>query len=113
MLEEFQIKRAEILLDWGLLPHLGKTPENRREKAQFLGEATCKLLELKRGWIEPDDKDHYGNKVVKFAGQMLADLLRTAFRNLTRDMKYQLERSGMSKKRHKRSICINSSRNFT
>ena len=97
MLEEFQIKRAEILLDWGLLPHLGKTPENRREKAQFLGEATCKLLELKRGWIEPDDKDHYGNKVVKFAGQMLADLFRTAFRNLTRDMKYQLERSGQKR----------------
>ena len=36
MLEEFQIKRAETLLDWGLLPHLGKHPENRKEKAQFL-----------------------------------------------------------------------------
>ncbi|MDA7945389.1 MAG: DNA-directed RNA polymerase subunit B [Nitrosopumilus sp.] len=97
MLEEFQIKRAETLLDWGLLPHLGKHPENRREKAQFLGEAACKLLELKLGWIVPDDKDHYGNKVIKFAGQMLADLFRTAFRNLVRDMKYQLERSGQKR----------------
>mgnify|MGYP000976118772 FL=1 len=97
MLEEFQIKRAETLLDWGLLPHLGKQPENRREKTQFLGEAVCKLLELKLGWIRPDDKDHYGNKVVKFAGQMLADLFRTAFRNLVRDMKYQLERSGQKR----------------
>ena len=97
MLEEFQIKRAETLLDWGLLPHLGKHPENRREKAQFLGEAACKLLELKLGWIEIDDKDHYGNKVIKFAGQMLADLFRTAFRNLVRDMKYQLERSGQKR----------------
>ena len=97
MLEEFQIKRAETLLDWGLLPHLGKQPENRKEKTQFLGEAACKLLELKLGWIEPDDKDHYGNKVVKFAGQMLADLFRTAFRNLVRDMKYQLERSGQKR----------------
>ena len=97
MLEEFQIKRAETLLDWGLLPHLGKQPENRKEKVQFLGEAACKLLELKLGWIEPDDKDHYGNKVVKFAGQMLADLFRTAFRNLVRDMKYQLERSGQKR----------------
>ncbi|MCY4492047.1 MAG: DNA-directed RNA polymerase subunit B [Thaumarchaeota archaeon] len=97
MLEEFQIKRAETLLDWGLLPHLGKHPENRKEKAQFLGEATCKLLELKLGWITPDDKDHYGNKVIKFAGQMLADLFRTAFRNLVRDMKYQLERSGQKR----------------
>ncbi len=97
MLEEFQIKRAETLLDWGLLPHLGKHPENRKEKAQFLGEAACKLLELKLGWITTDDKDHYGNKVIKFAGQMLADLFRTAFRNLVRDMKYQLERSGQKR----------------
>ena len=97
MLEEFQIKRAETLLDWGLLPHLGKHPDNRKEKSLFLGEATCKLIELKLGWISPDDKDHYGNKVIKFAGQMLADLFRTAFRNLVRDMKYQLERSGQKR----------------
>jgi len=97
MLEEFQIKRAETLLDWGLLPHLGKHPENRKEKSQFLGEAACKLLELKLGWINPDDKDHYGNKVIKFAGEMLADLFRTALRNLVRDMKYQLERSGQKR----------------
>src|SRR5689334_7213027 len=97
MLEEFQIKRAETLLDWGLLPHLGKNPDNRHEKALFLGEASSKLIELKLEWIEPDDKDHYGNKVIKFGGQMLADLFRTAFRNLIRDMKYQLERSGQKR----------------
>src|SRR6476646_9744412 len=49
MLEEFQIKRAETLLDWGLLPHLGKNPDNRHEKALFLGEAASKLIELKIG----------------------------------------------------------------
>jgi DNA-directed RNA polymerase subunit B len=97
MLEEFQIKRAETLLDWGLLPHIGKNPDNRHEKALFLGEAASKLIELKLGWIDTDDKDHYGNKVIKFAGQMLADLFRTAFRNLIRDMKYQLERSGQKR----------------
>ena len=97
MLEEFQIKRAETLLDWALLPHLGKKPENRREKAQFLGEATCKLLELRMNKIVPDDKDHYGNKVIKFAGQLLSEIFRTAFKNLIRDMKYQLERSGQKR----------------
>jgi len=97
MLEEFQIKRAETLLDWGLLPHLGKNPDNRHEKALFLGESASKLIELRLGWIDTDDKDHYGNKVIKFAGQMLADLFRTAFRNLIRDMKYQLERSGQKR----------------
>lgn len=97
MLEEFQIKRAETLLDWNLLPHLGRGSENRREKAQFLGEATCKMLELKNGWIIPDDKDHYGNKVIKFAGHLLSEIFRTSFRNLIRDMKYQLERSGQKR----------------
>src|SRR5712692_5788000 len=97
MLEEFRIKRAQSMLDWGLLPHLGKTDDKRFDKAMFLGEAVCKLLELRLGWIQPDDKDHYGNKVIKFAGQMLADLFRTAFRNLVRDMKYQLERSGQKR----------------
>ena len=80
-----------------MLPHLGKNPENRGEKALFLGEAASKLVELKLGWVDNDDKDHYGNKVIKFAGQMLADLFRTAFRNLIRDMKYQLERSGQKR----------------
>ncbi len=97
MLEEFQIRRTETLLDWGLLPHIGKKPENRVDKALFLGEAACKLIELRLGFIESDDKDHYGNKVIKFAGQMLADLFRTALRNLIRDMKYQLERSGQKR----------------
>ncbi|MEM4418955.1 MAG: DNA-directed RNA polymerase subunit B'', partial [Candidatus Nitrosocaldus sp.] len=97
MLEEFQLKRTENLLDWGLLPHLGRTPDNRLDKALFIGEAACKLIELRLGWIDPDDKDHYGNKMIKFAGQMLADLFRTAFRNLVRDMKYQLERSGQKR----------------
>ncbi len=97
MLEEFQIKRTETLLDWGLLPHLGKNPENRIDKALFLGDAACKLIELRLGWIDDDDKDHYGNKVIKFAGHMLADLFRTAFRNLIRDMKYQLERAGQKR----------------
>jgi DNA-directed RNA polymerase subunit B len=97
MLEEFRIKRAQSMLDWGLLPHLGKTEDRRFDKAMFLGEAVSKLLELRLGWIEQDDKDHYGNKVIKFAGQMLADLFRTAFRNLVRDMKYQLERTGQKR----------------
>lgn len=94
MMDEFRLKRAESFLDWGLLPHLGKTSKERKDKAMFLGEAACKLLELKLGWIDTDDKDHYGNKVIKFAGQMIADLFRTAFRNLIRDMVYQLERAG-------------------
>src|SRR3989442_2147630 len=38
------------------------------------------------------DKDHYANKRLKLAGSLLAELFRISFRNLTRDLKYQLER---------------------
>ena len=68
MLEEYRIKRALSMLDWGFLPHLGKSDDKRYDKSMFLGESVCKLLELRLGWIEADDKDHYGNKVIKFAG---------------------------------------------
>ncbi len=94
MLDEFRIRRAQSLLDWGLLPHLGRSSEDRMSKAIFLGEAASKLFELKLGWVEIDDRDHYGNKVIKFAGEMIADLFRTAFRSMVRDMRYQLEKMG-------------------
>src|SRR5579885_3525080 len=38
MMDELRLKRAEMLLDWYLLPHLGRQPANRMDKAIFLGE---------------------------------------------------------------------------
>ena len=35
-MRRIQIKRAETLLDWGLLPHLGKHPENEKKKPNSL-----------------------------------------------------------------------------
>lgn len=93
MSESMRVKRAETLLDVHLLPHLGRK-EGRYDKALYLTEAANKLLELRMGWIEEDDRDHYGNKIVKLAGELLADLFRTAFRNLIKDMRYQLSRIG-------------------
>src|SRR2546427_2922283 len=40
-----------------------------------------------------DDKDHYANKRLKLAGDLMEDLFRVAFANLVKDLKYQLERS--------------------
>jgi DNA-directed RNA polymerase subunit B len=93
MSESARVKKVETLLDVHLLPHLGRK-EGRYDKALYLAEAASRLLELKMGWIEGDDRDHYGNKIVKLAGELLADVFRTAFRNLVKDMKYQLSRMG-------------------
>jgi DNA-directed RNA polymerase subunit B len=93
--EEYRIQKAEAAIDKNFLPHLGRTSQSRREKAIFLGEMACRVIELKLGRRKPDDKDHFKNKRLRLAGPLLADLFRVAFRNLVRDIKYQLERIGV------------------
>ena len=93
--EEYRIQKAETILDKNFLPHIGRTNQNRKDKALFLGEMTCRAIELKLGKRQTDDKDHFKNKRLRLAGPLLADLFRVAFRNLVRDIKYQLERIGV------------------
>ncbi|MEM3017358.1 MAG: DNA-directed RNA polymerase subunit B'', partial [Candidatus Bathyarchaeia archaeon] len=89
---EYRVKKAEAVIDRNFLPHLGRLPSNRPEKYYFLADIVRRLIELKLGRRLPDDKDHYANKRLKLAGPLLAELFRITFRNLTRDLKYQLER---------------------
>jgi DNA-directed RNA polymerase subunit B len=96
-IEEYRRQKAESILDRNFLPHLGRTIETRKDKAFFLGEMANRVIEFKLGKRKPDDKDHFKNKRLKLAGPMLADLLRIAFRNLCRDIKYQLERMGFKR----------------
>ncbi|NWF86280.1 DNA-directed RNA polymerase subunit B [Candidatus Bathyarchaeota archaeon] len=93
--EEYRIQKAETILDKNFLPHIGRTNQHRKDKGLFLGEMTSRVIELKLGRRQPDDKDHFKNKRLRLAGPLLADLFRVAFRNLIRDIKYQLERIGV------------------
>ncbi|RLF12456.1 MAG: DNA-directed RNA polymerase subunit B [Thermoprotei archaeon] len=89
---ERRIERACMVIDRYFLPHLGNRPEDRLKKAYFLGQMAEKLIELVLGRRKPDDKDHYANKRLRLAGDLLASLFRVAFRNFCRDLQYQLER---------------------
>ncbi len=93
--EEYRVSKAETALDKNFLPHLGRTDKQRKDKALFLGEMASRVIQLKMGQRQQDDKDHFKNKRLRLAGPLLADLFRVAFRNLTRDIKYQLERIGV------------------
>ena len=93
--EEYRLQKAETALDKNFLPHLGRTKRNRKEKNIFLGEMAYRVLQVSIGNKKIDDKDHFKNKRLRLAGPLLADLFRVAFRNLTRDIKYQLERIGV------------------
>ncbi|MCS7097243.1 MAG: DNA-directed RNA polymerase subunit B [Candidatus Methanomethylicia archaeon] len=90
---EYRIQRAQQILDKYFLPHLGTDSKSRRKKALFLGQMAEKLLELVLNRRKPDDKDHYANKRLKLAGDLLMSLFRVAFKNLCRDIRYQLERA--------------------
>ena len=91
--KEYRIKKVESILDRSLLPHLGDTREDRIKKAIFLGRVARTILELSLGKRREDDKDHYANKRLKLAGDLMEDLFRVAFANVIKDLKYQLERS--------------------
>lgn len=96
--KDFRIKRAETILDRNLLPHIGREPEDRFDKAVFLGEMASRIIELKLGMRHEDDKDHLRNKRIKLAGPLLAELFRSAFWSLYRDMRYQFRRMSTRRK---------------
>ncbi|MEM3421586.1 MAG: DNA-directed RNA polymerase subunit B, partial [Candidatus Hadarchaeum sp.] len=90
---EYRLQRAQEVLDKYLLPHIGSRPEDRIAKGYYLGSMAEQVIELALGRRDVDDKDHYGNKRLKLAGDLLENVFRLAFLNLTRDIKYQLERA--------------------
>ncbi len=104
--KEYRTKKVESILDRSLLPHLGDTREDRIKKAVFLGRVARSVLELQLGKRREDDKDHYANKRLKLAGDLMEDLFRVAFANLVKDLKYQLERSYARRKEIKISSAI-------
>ncbi|MDH7517230.1 MAG: DNA-directed RNA polymerase subunit B [Candidatus Thermoplasmatota archaeon] len=90
--KEYRIKRVETLMDRNLLPHLGNDPSDRLTKAIFMARMGMAVLELAMEKREEDDKDHYANKRLKLAGDLMEDLFRVAFTALCKDLKYQIER---------------------
>ncbi|NPA47651.1 MAG: DNA-directed RNA polymerase subunit B [Thermococci archaeon] len=91
--KEYRLKRAQHIIDNNLLPHMGVTEEDRKAKAYYLGMMALKVLELSLGLRGEDDKDHYANKRLKLAGDLLKDLFRVAFGQLVKDMQYQMTKT--------------------
>jgi DNA-directed RNA polymerase subunit B len=93
--KEYRLSRAEKVLDRYLLPHVGTEEDSRLHKAYYLGQMVERLLELVLSKRSADDKDHYANKRLKLSGDLLMSLFRVALYSLTRDIKYQLERTAV------------------
>jgi DNA-directed RNA polymerase subunit B" len=97
--KNYQLKRANYVIDRYLLPHLHEegVPEEdvRINKAYYLCRMAEACFELALERRDADDKDHYANKRLKVSGDLMQDLFRTALNKLARDVKYQLERAHM------------------
>lgn len=96
---EIQVTRAQQVLDLFLLPHIGNEAELRKRKAVFLTRMAKRAIEIDLGTREVDDKDHYMNKRLKIAGDMMEELFRTAFGALMKDIKYQTEKNYARRKK--------------
>ena len=90
--KEIRLERMKETLDNYLLPHLGVESKDRLSKAYNLCKMMKKQLLVSRGELELDDKDHYLNKRLKLAGDLLADLIRVNFKVLINDLLYNFQR---------------------
>lgn len=90
---EFRLNRMENLIDNYLLPHLGVTSAARVDKARYLVRMAERATRVAYKKVVPDDKDHYANKRVKLAGDMMEELFRYAFQFLIKDLVYQASRA--------------------
>jgi DNA-directed RNA polymerase subunit B len=104
--KEYREQRITNLLDKELLPHLGSLEDNRNKKAIFLGRIVRQVLEMAINNKQPNDKDHYANKRVRLAGDLIEDLFRVSLQQLARDLKYQLERHHNRKRDLKITSCL-------
>ncbi|MCL5434560.1 MAG: DNA-directed RNA polymerase subunit B'' [Candidatus Marsarchaeota archaeon] len=91
--QTYQEKRAEMQLDTYILPHLGTTPQSRADKALYLVRMAERTSMVAYNYVKSDDKDHYANKRVKLAGDLMEELFNTAFKAFVKDIKYHVERT--------------------
>ncbi len=89
---EIRLERTRDILDKFLLPHIGTTSEFRMAKAKNLCKYLSKFILVSKGDLPTDDKDHYKNKRLKMAGDLLADLFRVNIKVLIGDMLYNFQR---------------------
>ncbi len=90
--KEVRLERMGEILDKYLMPHIGIKKEDRIFKAYNLCKMIKKFIMVSRGDLNVDDKDHYMNKRLKLAGDLLADLLRLNLKVLIGDLLYNFQR---------------------
>ncbi|BCS91085.1 MAG: DNA-directed RNA polymerase subunit B'' [Candidatus Micrarchaeota archaeon] len=105
--KEYKQKRIKKELDEYLLPHIGLSEDARKEKARFLLLMAARASLAYHHKIKPDDKDHFKNKRLRLAGDLLFDLFLHSFKLFLRDVKYHIERNVMRERKANFNIAVN------
>ncbi len=89
---DIRYERMIEVLERYLLPHLGTDESANFIKAVNLCKYLKKQILVSRGILPEDDKDHYANKRLKLAGDLMADLFRVNLKVLIGDLLYNFQR---------------------
>lgn len=90
--KEVRVERTREILDKYLLPNIGMDSSARLAKAKNLAKMLKKFIDVANHQRPVDDKDHYMNKRVRMAGDLLLDLFRVNFKVLVGDILYNFQR---------------------
>ena len=89
---EIRMERTKEVIDKYLLPNIGVDTSFRLLKAKNLSKMLKKYIDVSNGKRSSDDKDHYMNKRIRMAGDLLLDLFRVNFKVLVGDILYNFQR---------------------
>ena len=92
------LDRVKQRIDSFLIPHVGRTKNERNEKALTLCRFVRLYILAKENPLMRTDKDHYANKRVKLSGDLMSDLFRINLNILVRDLQYSLQKISKRKK---------------
>ena len=92
---DYQVRRAELLLDHYLFPHIGVDKTSRQAKAFYLCRMAERAIGVAYGKRVSESKDHYANKRLKISGKLMEELFKYSFQFLVKDITYQIERANV------------------
>lgn len=90
--KDIRTEKIKELLDKYFMPHIGTHQHDRIFKAYNLCKLLKKFIDVSNHTYDQDDKDHYMNKRLKLAGDLMADLLRANLKVLIGDLLYNFQR---------------------
>ena len=87
-----RMRYARDIMQKEFLPHISQEPGSETRKAFFLGYMIHRLLQVRLGRSEEDDRDHFGKKRLDLAGPLLATIFRLNYYKMFTDVRRWMER---------------------